>query len=243
MALTPVLLAPFVGSFLGVIVRRLSRGQSVVRPGSHCETCGRPLGVLDLVPIVSFIALRGRCRKCGGAIARMHLAIELAATLIPALLLALLPDAEWPVIASGSVLGWGLLALAWIDLLDWRLPDALTLPLLVIGLADTWWLARDAIVDHAAGCAIAALGLAALRAAYGRIRGREGLGLGDVKLLAAGAAWDGTAALPFVLLGAALAGLAFALAQHGRRAAASTAIPFGPPLCLAIWIGWISLSW
>ena len=233
-----VLIAPFVGSFLGVLVRRMSRGQSVAWPGSHCEACRRRLGPLELVPIVSYVALRGRCRGCGTAIDRMHLEIELAATLVPAALLAALPGAP-ALVGAGSVLGWGLLALAWIDLLTWRLPDGLTLPLVLIGLAWTWWMAPDLLLDRAVACVVAGVGLGVLGALYRRWRGREGLGLGDVKLLAAGGAWDGLAALPWVLLGAALAGIAFALARHGRRVASGTAIPFGPPLCLAIWVGWI----
>ena len=234
-----VLIAPFVGSFLGVLVRRLSRGQSVVRPGSLCETCGRRLRVYELVPIVSFLALRGRCGGCGAAIARMHLEIELAAVLVPAVLGAVLPLAPLRVIAAGSVLGWGLLALAWIDLVAWRLPDALTLPLLTVGLAATWWLDPEAELDHALGCVAAGGGLWVLGVAYRRLRGRDGLGLGDVKLLAAGAAWTGLAALPWVLLAASCLGLVFALARHGRRLAGGSAIPFGPAICAAIWGAWI----
>ncbi len=237
-----VLIAPFVGSFLGVLVRRMSRDESVAWPGSRCEACHRRLRPLELVPIASYVALRGRCRGCGAAIDRMHLEIELAATLVPAALLAALPWAP-ALVGAGSVLGWGLLALAWIDLLTWRLPDGLTLPLVLIGLAWTWRMAPDLLLDHAVACVAAGVGLGILGALYRRWRGREGLGLGDVKLLAAGGAWDGLAALPWVLLGAALAGIAFALARHGRRVASGTAIPFGPPLCLAIWVGWIVSVW
>ncbi len=75
----PVLLSPFVGSFLGVLVRRLPSGGAVVMARSRCESCGRALGIFDLVPILSFLALRGRCRGCGAPIAVSHLAIELAA--------------------------------------------------------------------------------------------------------------------------------------------------------------------
>ena len=234
-----LLIAPFVGSFLGVLVRRLSSGRSVVWPGSHCETCGRRLGVPELVPIVSFVALRGRCRGCGAAIDRMHLEIELAAVLVPALLGAALPTAPVATLLAGSVLGWGLLALAWIDLAAWRLPDALTLPLVVLGLAASWWLDRDGLLEHAVGCIAGGAGLWGFGALYRRVRGRDGLGLGDVKLLAAGGAWDGLQALPWVLRGGARAGRRMAPARQGGGARGTTAIPFGPPLCLAIWGMWI----
>ncbi len=238
-AVALVLIAPFVGSFLGVLVRRLSREESVVRPGSHCESCGRGLRLFELVPVVSFVLQRGRCRACEAAIDPMHLHVELLATLVPAVLLAALPGVPVGVVAAGSVLGWGLLALGWIDLLVWRLPDVLTLPLLVLGLGAGWWLEPDMVLDHAVGCVVAGVGLWGLGWVYRRVRGREGLGLGDVKLLAAGGAWDGLGALPWVLLGGALAGLVFAFARHGRRAAGGSAVPFGPPLCLAIWGAWV----
>jgi leader peptidase (prepilin peptidase)/N-methyltransferase len=193
----------------------------------------------ELVPIVSFVWQRGRCRGCGATIDRMHLEIELAATLVPAVLLAALPIAPTAVIGAGSVLGWGLLALGWIDLRVWRLPDAITWPLAALGLVATGWLEPEALWDHAAACVLAGGGLWALAWTYRRWRGRDGLGMGDVKLLAAGGAWVGLAAMPWVLLAAAVMGLVFALARHGRRTGGTTAVPFGPPLCIAIWVGWI----
>lgn len=228
-------IAPFVGSFLGVLVRRLPRGESVVAPRSHCETCARPLGAGELVPIASFVALGGRCAACSAPIGRDHLLIELAATLVPAIALASLPFAGWEQILAASILGWVLLALAWIDALHWILPDALTLTLLLAGLAATWTLDPTDLLDHAIAAVASFAGLRLLAAAYARIRGRDGLGFGDAKLLAAGGTWCGLAALPSVLLGASLLGLGVALARHGRKLGAASAIPFGPPLCLAIW--------
>ena len=234
-----VFIAPFVGSFVCVLVRRMSRGESVVRPGSHCEACGKGLGVGELVPIASFLLQGGRCGGCGAAIDREHLTVELAAICVPLALSLVLPDDPTEILLAGSVLGWGLLALAMIDWRSWRLPDAITLPLLLAGLAATWWLEPDQLTEHALGSGVAWAGLWSLREVYRRVRGREGLGLGDVKLLAAGGAWVGLSALPFVLLGGALAGLAMAVARHGWRASGSSAVPFGPALCVAIWGAWI----
>lgn len=234
-----VILAPFVGSFLGVLARRLPRGESIVRPRSHCESCGATLKPAELIPIASFLWTRGACRHCRAPIARDHLAIELAATLVPAVALAALPWAGWAPLVAASVLGWTLLALAAIDLRHWILPDILTLPLLLAGLAATAWLNPDALADHAAAAAIGGGGLALLAVTYRRLRGRDGLGYGDVKLLAAGGAWDGIAALPTILVTAAVAGLLLALLRHGPRLARTSAIPFGPPLCLAIWAAFL----
>ena len=234
-----VLIAPFVGSFLGVLVRRMSRGQSVVWPGSHCEACGTRLGPAEMVPIASFLWQRGRCLHCGAAIEREHLAVEIASVAVPAVLLVAMPWDDLPVLAAGSVLGWALLALGWIDWKSWRLPDAITLPLLLLGLGATWWLAPEMVTDHAFAASVAWVGLWGLRAGYRLVRGREGLGLGDVKLLAAAGAWVGLDGLAFVLLGGALAGLAMAAGRHGWRLSGSSAIPFGPALCVATWAVWI----
>lgn len=223
------------GSFLGVVARRLPRGEGIVTPRSHCESCGRTLGPAELVPIASFLRQSGRCAGCGAAIAPAHLAMELLATLVPAIPLALLPWAGWPEIGAASVLGWTLLALAAIDLEHWLLPDALTLPLLAAGLAATALTAPSELPGHAAAAAAGWAGLAGFAALYRRFRGREGLGGGDVKLFAAGGAWVGLAALPAVLVVAAASGLALALLRHGRELGRTSAVPFGPPLCVAIW--------
>jgi leader peptidase (prepilin peptidase)/N-methyltransferase len=139
------------------------------------------------------------------------------------------------------LLGWPLLALAWIDIRDWILPDALTLPLAIVGLV----VAAVFHPEDLADCAIAALlGYAALRLIaelYRRLRYREGLGQGDAKLLAAGGAWLGTAALPQIVVIGALAALAAAAAMHirGAQLRAQSALPFGPFLAAAIWALWL----
>lgn len=137
-----------------------------------------------------------------------------------------------------GALGCGLLALAWIDWQQMRLPDVLTLPLLALGLMAT---ALTTPQDLASSIVGAAAGYAAIRlidGGYRALRGRSGLGQGDAKLLAAGGAWLGWEALPRVALLAALLGLALAVVRHARGVALTreTAVPFGPPLALAIWI-------
>ncbi len=229
-----VVLAPFVGSFLGVLIRRLPEGRPVVWGRSACEACGATLGPAELVPVVSFVVQRGRCRRCGTKIAPAHLAAELAATAV-ALAVVLAADPEW--VWWGCLLGWGLLAAAWIDAETFWLPDAIVLPLVPLGLLATWLLDRDAVVDHAAAAILAWAALRGLAWGYARLRGRDGLGEGDAKLLAVGGAWLGLEALPWVLMVAALAGLAVAgvMRLRGRAMDAATAVPFGPPLAAAIW--------
>lgn len=231
-----LLAAPFIGSFLGVLIRRLPAGRGVVLGRSACEGCGTPLGPVDLVPLASYVALRGRCRHCGAAIGGFHPAVELAALAVAASAVA--AGLAGPALLAACVLGWTLLALAWIDVRTWLLPDVLTLPLLLAGLAAAAAWAPWTLADRAAAAAFGWFGLMAVAAAYRRLRGRDGLGGGDAKLLGAGGAWLGTAMLPWTLLLAALLGLAWAAAGvlRGRRLDAATAVPFGPALALAIWL-------
>ncbi len=238
--LAPLLAAPAVGSWLGVLIRRLPRGAPVALARSRCEACGTALRPLDLVPLLSWLSLRGGCRYCHAPIARFHVFIELAATGVAAWAVATAGDdplQAW----LGSGLGWTLLALAWIDLDCLILPDALTLPLLLGGLAATWLTDPASLGDAAIGAALGWLVFAAVAAGYRVLRGREGLGGGDAKLLAAGGAWLGWQALPEVMLLAALAALAVAgawqLLHGGARRGAKLA--FGPWLALAIWLVWL----
>jgi leader peptidase (prepilin peptidase)/N-methyltransferase len=237
--LYPLLLAPFIGSFLGVLIRRLPEHRPLALVRSACESCGRALNAVDMVPIASYIALRGRCRSCGAAIAPFHIAIELAALGVAAS--AALAESDPAHLWAGCVLGWTLLALAWIDYRHMLLPDALTLPLILVGLAATWRLDPEQMTDHALGAAAGYLAFAAIALTYRFVRRRSGLGQGDAKLLAAAGAWLGWAALPMLVLVAALGGLGavLVLLLRGRRPEWTTALPFGPFLAGATWIMWL----
>lgn len=233
-----IIVAPFIGSFLGVLIGRLPDGRPVVAARSACESCHRPLGPLDLVPFFSYLAMRGKCRHCGATVDPFHFWIELAA-LVPALWAAGLDDGLrlW----ADCGLGWSLLALSWIDWRHMILPDVLTLPLLLAGLGLSLWLDPGNIVDHAAGAAIGYLLFRGVAWAYRALRGRDGLGEGDAKLLAASGAWVAWYGIAPVMLIAALTGLAAALVSllRGRRLDAQTAIPFGPCLAFATWLVWL----
>jgi leader peptidase (prepilin peptidase)/N-methyltransferase len=207
---------------------------------SRCPACGATLRPRDLVPLGSWLALRGRCRYCGGRMGVWYPLVELAAATIGAVPFLLLPGPEaW----VAAVLGWWLLALALIDLVAWILPDALTLPLILAGLLLAALGAREPglpistppLLDAAAGAVLGYLGLAAIGWAYHRLRGREGLGLGDAKLFAAAGAWLGAGQLPLFLLVAGVMGLVMALARR-QELRAETEVPFGPALALAFWV-------
>ncbi|WP_245579179.1 prepilin peptidase [Inquilinus limosus] len=230
-----VAVSPIVGSFLAAAAHRLPddvRGLLVGR--SRCDRCLHPLALRDLVPVLSWIGLGGRCRHCGGPIDRTHPVIELAAIGI-ALLSVLVGD---PTLAPGTcLLGWWLLLLGAIDRRIGLLPDMLTLPLILAGLLAA--LAEPGgppLADRAIGAAAGYLLFAGVASAYRRLRGKDGLGLGDAKLLAAGGAWLGWQALPWVILiGAGVALLAVLVFARGP-VARDTAIAFGPWLALGIWL-------
>jgi leader peptidase (prepilin peptidase)/N-methyltransferase len=228
-------LALIVGSWLGVLVRRWPQGRKLAWARSQCDSCGHELGPLELVPLASFAWRRGRCRYCGAAIGWFHPAIELAALTIA--VAALYVDGDGWRAWVDAVLGWALLCAAWIDAETFRLPDLVTLPLILTGLAVTWWFDPVALYGHAAAAAVGYLGFRGLNVAYRAVRGRDGLGQGDAKLLAAVGAWLGLAALPFVILGGGIFGIAAAVAadrRHGWRA--NIRIAFGPPLALAFFL-------
>lgn len=231
-----VLLGPFVGSFLGLMSLRLPAGRPVVLGRSACPSCGRNLGPLDLVPIGAFVLLRGRCRTCGADIPRRFLALEIACPILAFWSVAVHPSAEG---FLGALLAWQLLLLALLDAEHFWLPRALTVPLIVSGLAVA--AAQGVLAEHALGAAIGFAGLSLLALAYRRVRGREGLGGGDAYLLAGGGAWCGALALPSILLIGALAGLAFVLAQRwrGRAVGGDQPVAFGVFLALGVWLTWL----
>jgi leader peptidase (prepilin peptidase)/N-methyltransferase len=232
-----VLVSLAFGSFAATLALRLPAGEAI-GGRSHCRSCGVPLAPRDLVPLASWLMTRGRCRRCGAALGLYYPAVELAA-----LALALW---AWNVAGGGLLwascgLAWTLLVLALVDLEHELLPDVLTLPLAAAGLIVAWLAQDRAILDNVAGAVGGFALFAAVAALYRRGRGREGLGLGDAKLLGALGAWVGATGLPSVIFIAALAALVLALAQGAMRRslAFETRVPFGPALALAGWIVWL----
>ena len=239
MWLWPVLAAPFIGSFLGVLILRLPTGQPVALARSACARCDAPLGVRDLVPLLSYLALRGRCRRCGAPIGVFHPAVELAAVAVAGCAAWAETDPLRLWIACG--LGWSLLALAWIDLISLLLPDVLTLPLIPAGLLVTWAWQPDDVVMHVVAAVLGYTLFELLALGYRRLRGRDGLGGGDAKLIAAAGAWCGLSDLPAIILLSALFGLTAALlgAIRAGRLDPRLQVPFGPSIAAAFWMVWL----
>ncbi len=227
-----------VGSFVAALTIRWPAGLSIAAGRSRCDHCGTVLAPRDLVPVASYLVLRGRCRHCGAGIAARHLAIELAAAAIGGVAFALHPDAGG---VAGALFGWTLLALLVLDVEHLWLPDALTLPLVIAGMAAGIWL-PPALADRAIGAAGGFASLAAIAFAYRVTTGRVGIGGGDPKLLAAIGAWLGWQALPLVLLAASLFGLALAGFDRlaGRAVTRHSEVPLGALLAAAAWAAWLA---
>jgi len=234
-------LALCIGSFLNVVIYRLplivlqpQPGFSLMFPRSHCPCCKKPVRASDRIPLFSWLALRGRCRHCRQAIPWRYPAIEAASAAISLLLGLWLP---WNGTLFVALLMSGfLLALSLIDLRCQLLPDALTLPLLWLGLLlHTCHIMplsspADAILGAASGYLLFRL----LAWAYRLLRHQEALGGGDAKLLAALGGWLGWQPLPLLLLMASSLGLvAVLLARLLVRRPLHLPLPFGPCLALA----------
>jgi leader peptidase (prepilin peptidase) / N-methyltransferase len=234
-------LGAIAGSFLAAILFRWPSGRSVVRGRSRCDSCGESLGARDLVPILSYFLVRGRCRKCGVAIDRKHLAAEAGAALIGLTAIAAHP---LYIAIFTALFGWWLFLLAALDVEHHWLPDRLTLPLIPAGLAVGWLGIGPPLEPRLIGAVAGFASLALIAWAYRRLRGRQGLGGGDPKLFAAIGAWLGWGQLPFVMLGAGLVGLGAILVMRlrGAKVAATDRLPLGALLALAAWPIWLLIA-
>ena len=225
------------GSFLATIILRWPQGRGVLRGRSACDGCGRVLGVVDLVPMVSALVQRGRCRSCGAPIDPLHGRVEAGCAIIGALALGFSPD---PGGVGWAMLGWLLLTLAVLDRRHFWLPDGLTLPLAFLGFTIGPWVTDTTMAGRTIGAMTGYLTLLLIAFGYRRFRGCDGLGLGDAKLLGALGAWFGWQALPFILLLAASVGLLAvgAVMATGRRIDGATRLPLGTFLAIAAVPGW-----
>ncbi|MFZ2998526.1 MAG: A24 family peptidase [Sphingobium sp.] len=223
-----------IGSFLATLILRWPQRRGVTRGRSACDGCGRTLTARDLVPLLSALIQRGHCRTCGARIDPLHGRVEAGCAIIGALAIGLMPGLEG---IGWAMLGWILLTLA---ILDWRhfwLPDALTLPLAGLGFTLGLWTTNVMMIDRIIGAAVGYGALLAIALGYRALRKRDGLGLGDAKLLGALGAWLGWQALPFVLLIASLSGLIVMLVS-GRASDRLARAPLGTFMAIAAFPAW-----
>jgi leader peptidase (prepilin peptidase)/N-methyltransferase len=251
-----------IGSFLNVVIHRLPKmlerqwraelaelegrepranepAYNLAVPRSECPKCGHRITAIENIPVVSYLALRGRCSACKAPIPPRYLIVELIAGLLTGFV-------AWRygftlTTAAVLIFVWAMLALAFIDLDTFYLPDDITLPLLWVGLlvnlAATFVELPSAVIGAAAGYMVLWL----VFWAYKLATGKEGMGFGDFKLLAAIGAWLGWKMLPVVILLSSFAGALVGIslivfARHGRN----VPIPFGPYLAVG---GLVAMFW
>jgi leader peptidase (prepilin peptidase)/N-methyltransferase len=261
-----VLFGLLVGSFLNVVIHRIPKmmeatwrqearelleqpppkGEetppifNLVTPGSHCPHCNHRIRWYENVPVVSWALLKGRCSGCKAAISKRYPIIELLTALVAGLCAWRFGYDPWLIfMLYGS---FTLLALAVIDLDTTLLPDDLTYPLLWAGLlAAVLGISPVSLSDAVIGAMAGYLALWSLYWVFKLLTGKEGMGYGDFKLLAALGAWLGWQYLPVVVLLSSVVGLVFAvLMMASGSVKRDQGIPFGPYLAIA---GWIALLW
>jgi leader peptidase (prepilin peptidase) / N-methyltransferase len=238
-------LGAIVGSFLNVCIYRLPLGKSIVWPSSACPSCGRELSWYENIPVLSFLVLRARCRTCAAPISVRY-------PLVEALTAVMFAGAWWyygpqPLLASRLIFGCALLVLFAIDLEHHLLPNAITLPGIVIGLffsffTEPGW--QASLIGIVVGGGV----LFGVAEAYYRVRHEEGLGMGDVKMLAMIGAFLGWKLTLLTLMMASLCGTIIGvLVIVTRRGSMKYALPFGTFLALgaavAATVGPALLDW
>ncbi len=257
-----LILGLLVGSFLNVVVYRLPvmmkrdwqnqareilelppepKGKTfnLILPNSSCPHCNHEIKAWENIPVVSWLALRGKCSSCKAPISKRYPLVELTCGLLSAYV-AWHFGFTWQAGAM-LLLTWGLLAMSLIDADHQLLPDALVLPLLWVGLIVNQFglfaTAQDALFGAVAGY----LSLWSVYWLFKLVTGKEGMGYGDFKLLAMLGAWGGWQVLPLTILLSSLVGAVLGVIMlRLRNAETSTPIPFGPYLAIA---GWIALLW
>ena len=221
-----------VGSFLNVLIHRLPRGASPVRPRSVCPWCGGVIRAADNVPLLSYLLLRGRCRRCGAPISWRYPFVEALTALLFAGCVARF---ELTVTAAVGALFCALMvALALIDVEHFLLPDALTMPGIVAGLVLQPFLPATTFLDAALGALCGAGVLILIINFWFWMRSEEGMGLGDVNMLALIGAFLGWQGAAVALIGSALLGALIGVAlMAGGRMGLKSRLPFGVFLAAA----------
>jgi leader peptidase (prepilin peptidase)/N-methyltransferase len=230
--LLSTILGLILGSFSNVCIHRYLQETSIIKPGSHCPQCSHSLAWWENIPIISYLLLRGRCRSCRQPISLRYPLVE-AISGIWALLVALEFGFGWPWLVY-LVFGGVLIIISFIDLDSFLLPDVYTVPGAVAALLSAGFLLPLSWSDALIGAAAGGGGFWLIQKTYKALKGIEGLGSGDVKLMFLLGALLGWQTLPMMIFFASVSGLAVSLVfvlQKGSRGL-QTAVPFGPFLSL-----------
>lgn len=253
------ILGILVGSFLNVVIYRLpvmmarewknecaeyfpdanlqieNETFNLVLPRSRCPKCEHLIGSSENIPLLSWLLQKGRCKHCGCKISKRYPCIELL-TGILSLIVAYFIPFGWPLLFA-LIFTWALISLTFIDFDSMLLPDQITLPLLWLGLIINVNGTFTSLTSAVLGAAFGYLSLWSIYWAFKLLTGKEGMGYGDFKLLAALGAWFGWQSLPLIILVSSLAGAIIGIAViASSKDKQSRPMPFGPYLAIAGWI-------
>lgn len=218
-----------VGSFLNVCICRLPKDESVVFPPSRCPRCGYSIRWYDNIPLLSYLALRGRCRRCRARISPRYLLVEALNALLALLLfLRFGPTLTFLVLFLFCS---ALVVVTFIDLEHQIIPDEISLPGIVVGFLCSFILPWQSWLGSLLGILLGGGSLLLVASAYHRLTGKEGMGGGDIKLLAMMGAFLGWKAVPFIIFTSSLAGSVIGISlMLIRKQDSRLAIPYGPYL-------------
>jgi leader peptidase (prepilin peptidase)/N-methyltransferase len=220
------------GSFANVLIHRLPLGLSIVSPGSRCPSCGKGIRWFDNIPVLSYFILGGRCRGCRTIISPRYPLVEVLSGLLFAAVV--MRFGIQPATAPLALFAWALVVITFIDLDHRIIPDVISLPGTVLGLGFSFLPGFPRPMDSVVGVAVGAGFLFLVLFAYEKIMGEEGMGMGDVKLLAMIGAFLGWQALPVTILVSSLTGsvvgVGYALVKG--ESVRKFPVPFGPFLAL-----------
>lgn len=225
--LLAVLLGLVVGSFLNVCIVRLPEDESIVTPSSHCRSCGEPVAWHDNVPVASFVVLGGRCRRCRAPLSMRYPLVEiLTGALFGLVTMQGLPPATTALqMAIVAVM----IVITFIDIDHFLILDVITFPSIAVAPLVAWLVGHISVTDSLIGIVAGGGGLWAFAWTYEKLRDREGMGLGDVKLLAMIGGLLGWQATIFSLFAGSIVGSVVGLAAMLlRRRDFQLEIPFGP---------------
>ena len=219
------------GSFVTALCSRWLRGESVADGRSRCDACHATLGASDLIPLLSYAFLSGKCRYCFAHIGRKAVYIELISAGIGLVAIWAVPDGQ---VLAAAMFGWIMLPLAILDCEKLWLPDRLVLVLAIMGIFLGPYLSLDlSFPDQMLGGIFGYFSLEIIRRTFLVLRHQEGMGAGDPKLFGAIGIWLGWQALPFTLLCSCIAGFAYVLLRHAPGKMTALQLPFGAFLCVA----------
>ncbi|MEZ0361437.1 MAG: prepilin peptidase [Hydrogenobacter sp.] len=229
------LLGSILGSFYNVLIYRIPRGESIIDPPSHCPKCGTKIKWYDNIPIISYFLLKGKCRECSAPISLRYPAVEVLSGF-----LALLSYAKWGANLEGIVMFVFFSLLLILSFIDWDtflLPDSLNLGGLAFGLFTSIFRNHFNLLDSILGALIGGVTFFFIYIFYVKVRKMEGIGFGDVKLMAFIGSVTGVWGVVYAVFLGSLFGLVYALPLIFKYKNLSFAMPYGPFLSMGCFVG------